>query len=256
MASMATKKNTRTTTKKTPTATKKAAPRRSTATHKKDTKKAVPQPAAEERTIKPISEQRERNRVQMKRSYIIIALSVLVLLGLLYLLRSVFVAAMVNGQPITRLSVVRDLEKQSGKQALDTIITKTLITQEAKKEHVTVSQSEIDAEMKKIEDNVKQQGQTLDQVLASQGMDRSGLEDQIRVQKEIEKMLGKNITVTDKEVNDYIAKNKDALGSDPTSQSTKDSVKQQLTQQKLSDKFQTWIQDLKKKAHIDYFVKY
>lgn len=194
--------------------------------------------------------------VPKNRRYITLALILVLVLGALYLLRSFFVAAIVNGQPISRVSVVNELEKQSGKQVLDTVVTKTLILQEAKKQNVTVSQEEINQETKKIEDNVKKQGQTLDQVLALQGMDRAALVEQIRIQKTVEKILGKDIKVTDKEVDAYIETNKEALGADPTSNESKASVKQQLTQQKLSEKFQTWLDGLKKKAKINYFVSY
>ncbi len=128
--------------------------------------------------------------------------------------------------------------------------------QEARKQNITVDQNEINAELKRIEDNIKKSGQSLDDVLALQGMDRNTLIEQIRIQKTVEKILGKQIQVSDKEINDYITKNAETLGSDPESQETKDTVKQQLTQQKLSERFQTWLDDLKKKSKVNYFVSY
>ena len=193
---------------------------------------------------------------RINKNYLIIGLIVIALAGLLYLSRSLFLAAVVNGQPISRLSVVSELEKQSGKQALDTLVTKTLIMQEARKQNITIGQNEINAELKRIEDNIKKSGQTLDDVLALQGMDRNTLIEQIRIQKTVEKILGKQIQVSDKEIADYISKNAETLGSDPESQETKNTVKQQLTQQKLSEKFQTWLDNLKKKAKVNYFVSY
>ena len=247
---MATKKNTR----------KKVTPAKSAAT---PTKKRVSTRSSKSSTTplstsktSTVSETPKQRRFQIKRSYAIAALVILLLAGLLYLSRSLFVAAMVNGQPISRMSVISELEKQSGKQALDTLVTKTLIQQEARKQNVTVNQDEINQEMKKIEDNVKKQGQTLDQVLSLQGMDRKGLEDQIRIQKTVEKILGKDIQVTDKEVTDYITANQEALGLNPEAAETKTQVKDQLTQQKLSEKFQAWIQNLQKNANINYFVSY
>ena len=231
------------------TTTKKSAPR----------KRTSPTRSVESATVSPRPEtptRRINRSLAMNKWFLIAGLVIILIAGLLYLLRSLFIAAMVNGQPISRVSVISELERQSGKQALDTLITKTLITQEANKQGVTVSQDEVNTEIKRIEDNVKKQGQTLDQVLALQGMDRQALVDQIKIQKTVEKLLGKDIKITDKEVNDYIEKNKDALGSDPTSAATKTQVKDQLTQQKLSEKFQTWLQDLQKKAKIDHFVKY
>lgn len=204
----------------------------------------------------PLSNLSSRFPRRINKNYLIVALAVIALAGLLYLARGFFIAAMVNGQPVSRLSVVSELEKQSGKQALDTLVTKTLIVQEARKQNITVEQNEINAELKRIEDNIKKSGQTLDDVLALQGMDRNTLIEQIRIQKTVEKILGKQIQVSDKEVNDYITKNAETLGSEPTSEETKNTVKQQLTQQKLSERFQTWLDDLKKKARINYFVSY
>lgn len=244
---MASKKSSRRPTRST-TSTTKSTPRKRVATRKAESRQEMSRSSTVKSPVR---------RVQtMNKWYLTAGLIIILLAGLLYIFRSLFVAAVVNGQPVSRFSVISDLERQSGKQALDTLVTKTLILQEAKKQNVTVSQDEINTETKKIEDNVKKQGQTLDQVLALQGMDRNALIDQIKIQKIVEKLLGKDITVTDKEVADYIDKNKDSLGTDPTSNATKTQVKQQLTQQKLSEKFQTWLQDLQKKAKIDYYVKY
>ena len=38
--------------------------------------------------------------------------------------------------------------------------------------------------------------------------------EQIRVQKLVEKLIGKDIKVTDKEIDDYIEKNKDSIPQD------------------------------------------
>src|SRR5688572_16109970 len=48
----------------------------------------------------------------------------------LYFLRGVFVAATVNGKPISRLALVKELEKQNGKETLNSLVTKELIFQE------------------------------------------------------------------------------------------------------------------------------
>lgn len=246
---MTSKKNNRKSTRST-VATTKAAPRK---------REAVSPAVASSTTVteRPSTLHASSRKIpKINKKYLTIGLSLLLLAGLIYLLRSFFVAALVNGQPISRISVVSELERQSGKQALDTLVTKTLILQEAKKQNITVNQDEINAEVKKIENNVKKQGQTLEQVLALQGMDRAGLINQIEIQKTVEKILGKDISVSDKEVQDYIATNKEALGADPESNESKTKVKEQLTQQKLSEKFQTWLQNLQKKAKIDYFVSY
>ena len=91
---------------------------------------------------------------------------------------------------INRLSVIKDLENK-GEKVLDTIVLKTLINQEAKKRKLTIPQSEIDAEMKKIEVNVSSQGSTLDALLAQQGMTKDDLVGEIKLQLLVTKMVEK-----------------------------------------------------------------
>lgn len=188
------------------------------------------------------------------RRLVIGILAVILIAGLLYLGRSLFIAAIVNGQPISRFALIRELEKQSGQQTLNTLVTKTLINQEASKQGVDVSKKEIDDEIKKIESNLQKQGQKLDQVLQLQGLTKESLAEQIRYQKLIDKMIGKNITVSDKEIEDYIAKNKDAYpeGTKPD----KNTVRDQLKRQKLNEKVQTWLQDLNKKAKVEKLISF
>ncbi len=201
-----------------------------------------------------ITEEETSTTLPIQRKYIIAAVVVLAIIGILYVARGVFVAAIVNGQPISRLSVISELEKQGGKQALNSLITKTLIFQEANKQKITVSKQEVDAEMKKIEESVVKQGQNLNQLLATQGMSRDALAEQVSLQKLIEKMVGKEIQVTDKEVSDYIEKNKETLGDTTDQANLQENVKQQLRQQKLSEKYQALIEKLQKDAKISYFV--
>lgn len=188
-----------------------------------------------------------------KRS-LLLALVVIALAGLVYYFKGLFIVATVNGQPISRLALVRELEKQGGKQTLDGLITKTLVLQEAKKQGITVSGDEVGEEIKKIEENLTQQGQDLDKLLSTQGMTRNDLTQQIKLQKLVEKMAKKDISVSDQEVNDYLEKNKDTLPKGVDAEQIKVNIKQQLEQQKLNEKAQSLIQSLREKAKINYFL--
>lgn len=191
---------------------------------------------------------------KVKRAYLISAVVIVVLLALAFFFRSLFVVAIVNGQPITRLAYINELEQTAGKQAMNSLVTKTLIQQEAKKNNVSVSNSEVDAQIKTIQDNLAKQGQQLDSVLALQGMTMPALREQIYLQKLVEKMVGKNITVSDKEISDYIDKNKDSLPQTASQADLKKQVHDQIYQQKLNDKVQTWIQGLQQKAKVSYLI--
>lgn len=191
-----------------------------------------------------------------RRSKIVLLLVLLFLLGLLYFFRSLLIAVSVNGSPITRIAVVQELEKQYGKQALESLITETLILQEAKKQNVAIGKDEVENEVKKIEQVLGEQGQKLDEVLLLRGMTRNDLVEQITVQKMVEKMVGKDIEITDKEVNDYIEKNEVETPEGAKPEDTIASVKEQLRQQKLNEKFKTWIENLQKNAKINYVLNY
>ena len=197
--------------------------------------------------------------VKFPKKIFLIILVLFIVVGLIYLGKKYLFAASVNGQFINRLSVIKDLEKQGGQKVLDSIILKTLINQEAKKRKTGISQQEIDAELLKIENNVTSQGSTLDALLLQQGMTRSDLIGEIKLQLLVTKMVDNNISITDKEADDYIASQKSQLSLDstqPAPELTRDQAKTAIKQQKLQAKIQTFVADLKAKAKINYFIKY
>jgi foldase protein PrsA len=190
------------------------------------------------------------------RRALILVLFVLVLAVALYKNKGLFFAAMVNGRPITRFSEIQELEKRYGKTTLDSLITKALIQEEIQKQKVSISQKEIDDEIKRLEDMLSKQNQKLDDALLIEGITKTELISQIKTQKEIEKIIAKDIIVTDKEVTDYIASNSANTPKDIKVDDLKAQVRKSLQDQKMQERFQTWLDDLRKKAKIDYFLKF
>lgn len=235
------------TTKSSPKETPKKTTKRTT-----PVKKATKAEATVATPVKNESPKVTRPSFKIKRSYVLAGIAALLLLGALYLLRNYFIVATVNGQPITRLEYSKELERLSGKQAMNSIVTKTLILQEAKKQNVSVTNEEIDNEIKKIETNLQAQGQKLDSVLTLQGLTRESLREQISLQKLIEKMVGKDIKVTDKEIDDYITANQASLPQETKPEELRKQVSEQLRQQKLNDKVQEWLQKLQQDAKVSY----
>lgn len=173
-----------------------------------------------------------------------------------YFLKGFFVAALVNGKPISRIRVIRELEKTQGLAVIDNIVTEELIRQEARKLKISVSKADVDAEIATIEESLKSQSQNLDEILAAQGMTRSELVKNIELQKLIEKILTDEVTVTDEEVQKYIDDNKASFPEGTNMEEVKTLVKQQLVQQKVSSEFQAWIDGVKKASKINILVKY
>lgn len=227
------------------------------------TKRAVKSTPARRAAVKesapvvkePVTDTAKPKGLRVRKSYLVFFLGILAIVALIFLAGKYLIAATVNGQSVARWSVIRELERQGGKQTLESLITKTLIEQEARKKNVTISEKEVNDEIKSIEQNLSQQGQKLDQVLQLQGMTRDQLIEQIRLQKMIEKMVGK-ITVTEKEIDDFITQNQESLPTDQDEKTQRANVKERLEQQKLNEKAQKFLEDIRKNAKVNYFVQY
>lgn len=167
-----------------------------------------------------------------------------------------FIAASVNGQAISRWSVVQELEKQSGKNVLDTMITKKLIKDELRKQGVVATPADVDAEVKKVEEQVMAQGGTLEQALAGQGMSLSDLREQIEINKSLEQLLADKISVSDEELKEYLNTTKMPASNGVSSEDMVNQAREQLKGRKFSTEATQWVSDLKEKAKIDYFVLY
>ena len=170
--------------------------------------------------------------------------------------KGVFIVAQVNGSPISRLSVIQELEKQAGKNVLDTMITKKLINDEIKKQGVVVTAADIDAEIKKTEAQIGAQGGTLEMALAGQGMTLDELREQIMINKALEQILADKIVVSDEEVSQYLSTAKTPAAQGLSSADQAAQAQEQLKGQKFSKEASQWVKDLKAKAAIDYYVQY
>ena len=183
-------------------------------------------------------------------------LIILAVLALAYFGRSLLVVALVNNRPIFRLSLIRELEKQGGKGTLDSMITKDLVFQEAQKEKVSVTDAEVNTAVKDLEDNLKKQGQDLNTVLTAQGMTMADVRAQIKLQKIIEKILGKDVVVSQTEVQTYLEQNSSLMPTNLSSEEASKAAVEQLKQQKTQAKLSAWIETLKKNAKINYFLQF
>lgn len=193
---------------------------------------------------------------KVKTRKFLVPLVIIVLAVALYFLKGQLIAATVNGEPISRLALIKELEKQEGAKTLDSLITQTLILQEAKKQKIIISDDELGEEIKKLEESFTKQGQNLNQLLEVQGVSQNELRKQIRLQKIVEKLAGKDIQVSEQEINDYLEKNKNLLPKDAKPEDLKLQAKEQLEQEKLNSQIQSLIQSLRQSAKINYFLRF
>lgn len=160
------------------------------------------------------------------------------------------IVATVNGKPISRFAYYQSLEKQDKKATVTQLINEAIVYQEAAKQKVTVDQATIDAGVKKIEDQIVAQGQTLDAALKTEGMTKADLENEVRLQALVEKLAGPAPTATQSEIDKFLADNKSALPTGYTKEQLQNLAKEQVESESKNTAINTWFSNLKKAAQI------
>jgi parvulin-like peptidyl-prolyl isomerase len=185
---------------------------------------------------------------------LVFAATFVLLLAGLYFVKDWFIAVTVNGRPITRLALDRQLEQAYGSQVLEDMISKEVIMQKAKEDGITIADDEVESTIGDIRKSLEAQNTTLESALAYQGQTVDDLKENIRIQKMVEKMLSDKVSVSDEDVLGYFEENKDFY-EDQELDDVKDNIRQQLEQEQLSTEAQKLLQDLKLDASINYFLK-
>jgi uncharacterized coiled-coil protein SlyX len=170
--------------------------------------------------------------------------------------RSLFVAAIVDGEPISRFAVIKELEERSGGQALDTMVIKKIILKRALENGVSISNDDVEKEIATLEERMSTQGGTLEDALTQQGMTMEQFREQIILQKALEKILADKVAATDEEVMAYLTETKATTPTGMTDDEFKERVREQIKGQKFGVEVEKWLIEEKQKANIQYFVDY
>jgi foldase protein PrsA len=200
----------------------------------------------------------KKKKFQLKLNYKVLGIvfGAMLLASAIYYAKGYLIAGVVNGKVITRSKVVSELERRSGQQVLEGLVNQSLIDQEAKKRNIVITQEEIDADIKTIEDNMKAQGSTIEAALAQQNLDRPEFVKILTTNKKIEKMIADKVAVTDAEVDAYLTANKDSFPKDSDQNALKEQVRTYLQQQKIDSESQNLFTQLREQANIRYWARY
>ncbi|WP_419392958.1 foldase protein PrsA [Cytobacillus praedii] len=117
--------------------------------------------------------------------------------------------ASVNGEKISEKELNELLVAQYGTEALDSLITEKVISQEKKKEKIKVSKEELDAEMTAYMESYGGKD-AFEEILANNGVERSTIEKNIENYLVTKKLLEPRIKITDEEMKEYFEENKDS----------------------------------------------
>lgn len=183
-------------------------------------------------------------------------IAVLVILlagGLLYITRSWYLAATINGKPVFRWDLNRVMTARFGQQTLEGMISEALIEEEAAKLGVQVSATDVSAK----EDNIVKNlggGVKLEDLLKFQGITKEDFDHQVRLQLLVQKILGRDIVITDSDADMFIASSSGKLtATEPGA--LREEAKQAILDTKIGEKVQEWFTALKEKAQIIRFIK-
>lgn len=182
---------------------------------------------------------------------VVLVIAVGVLLTLVFWKKEWFVAATVNGSPITTLELMSRMSRDYKTQALDQVISEKIILAEAKNKGIQVNKQEIDKKLSEIEQKFGGQ-ESFSKLLAQQGQTRDGFKEQVLLQLIVEKLYSNEATVSAEEVDSFIKESASSLQATDSAKQ-KEEAENVLKQQKLSQIFSQKFQELKQQAQVKIF---
>lgn len=186
------------------------------------------------------------------RRYIYLVVLVLALAGVFVTNKGWFLAAVVDGKPVFRWELNRVLTSRFGQQTLEGMISETLIAGAAQDAGVTVSPEDVEAKQQEIVASLGG-GVSVEDLLKYQGMTKADFDSQVKLQLTVQKILGKDIVISENDVDAFIATNRATLVSTQPAE-LRNEARQAILDQKIGEKLQPWFEALKEKAQISRFL--
>jgi foldase protein PrsA len=118
--------------------------------------------------------------------------------------------AKVNGVEISKDQLYQEIVGSSGKQALDSMIDKELIRQEAAKASIQITDADIEQELATVKQGFPSE-EEFTQALGMYGMTLDGLKKELTTQVTLRKLLEPQIQITDEDIKKYYDENLEML---------------------------------------------
>lgn len=189
-------------------------------------------------------------KINTKILYLIVGL--LALSALFLANKSLLVAAVVDGRPVWSWELNGVLVDRYGKQTLEGMISEKLIAVEAQKNNVVLNPAEVNSREEEIVKGLGG-GMSLEEILKIQGLSKDEFDRQITLQLTVQKILGKDLTITEADIDNFIATNRATLVATETA-SLRMEAKQAILDAHIGEKLQPWFNELKTKAKILRFL--
>lgn len=183
--------------------------------------------------------------------FVLIGLAVLFVV-LLAANKGLVLAAIVNGKPIFSWQLNNTLRTRYGQQTLEGMIGESLIASEAKKSGVVITEGDIQAKQKEILSSLGTEV-NLQDFLKFQGLSEADFNQQLRVQLTVEKLLTRDMTITDSDIDNYIATNSALLTATEPAK-LREEAKKAIIGNTVSEKLQSWFLELRQKSNVMKFL--
>lgn len=204
----------------------------------------------EDTTEEKVSSTSRLPRFRFGKKFLLI-LVLIALVGLVYWKKSWFVAATVNGQPITTLELNQRLSKTYKERTINQMVNEKILEQEARKKGISVTPQEIQSKITEVEEQYGG-AETFDSLLAQQGITRDDFTKQTRLQLIVEKMYQNEASPSAQEIEQFLSENKDNPEATNAAKFRETAI-ENLKQQKLSEIFNQKFQELKQSANVQIF---
>ncbi|MEK7533345.1 MAG: hypothetical protein AAB542_02815 [Patescibacteria group bacterium] len=183
--------------------------------------------------------------------WVLIGLAVLFVI-LLAANKGLVLAAIVNGKPIFTWQLNTTMRTRYGQQTLEGMIGESLIASEAKKSGLAITNTDIQVKQKEILSSLGTEV-NLEDFLKFQGLTEADFNQQLKVQLTVEKLLTRGLTITEADIDNYIATNRALLtATEPAS--LREEAKKAIIGNTVSEKLQSWFLELRQKSNVMKFL--
>lgn len=203
--------------------------------------------------VPPLYESAEPTSLKTRFPWKWILVGLIVLFAVLTVVnKGWLVAATVDGQPVFRWQLSNTLISRYGQQTLEGMIGETLIAKEARKSGVIVTDGEMKDKQKEILSSLGT-NVSLEDFLKFQGLSEKDFQQQLKIQLTVERLLTKDLSITEKDIDNYIATNRATLiATEPAM--LRQEARKAIIGSVVGEKLQTWFVKLREKAKVMKFL--
>jgi hypothetical protein len=161
----------------------------------------------------------------------------------------------INHQPVSLGEFVLFVKREGPDNAIDRLITEKIIEIEAKRRNIYVTQQEISEELSNYHQKALESSVVFSDIIINSAQTSKDVEKNIKLRIMLYKILSQDIEVTEWEVDQYFKENRE-LFKGKEEDEIKREIKRILINEKVTQKYESWIKEAKASAEVNYIIDY